>query len=221
MTLLDLAPIKKNISLKNQAYESIKQAIYTNSLKPGEALTEEALSTMLQISRTPIRSALQQLVYEKLATKDATGHIFVSTISEKDVENITYVRSNLEPLAIDLISFPLPEEKLGYLKQLYSKQLESFTADPDDNICYAELDYEFHSAIAELSDNSFLYETVSNINTVMIRINVLSGTLKTHKEQALQEHKTIIEFLEKGQKSFAKLALTEHISNVRGRMFTN
>lgn len=216
---MDLAPIKKNASLKSQAYECIKQAIYMNSLKPGEALTEEALSTMLQISRTPIRSALQQLVYEKLATKDATGHIFVSTISEKDVQNITIVRSNLEPLAIDLISFPLEKEKLDHLKELYQKQLDSFAADPDNNICYAELDSAFHSAIAELSNNSFLHETVSNINAVMIRINVLSGTLKSHKEKALQEHKAIIDFLESEQKSFAKLALTEHISNVSGRMF--
>lgn len=216
---MDLMPIKKNISLKSQAYESIKQAIYSNTLKPGDALTEEALSALLQISRTPIRSALQQLVYEKLAMKDSTGHIFVSTISEKDVQDITVMRSNLEPLAIDFISFPIEQENIDYLKQLYEEQLLVFNKNPDDNLKYSELDTAFHSTIASLSNNTILAETVQNINSLMIRINVLSGTLKVHKEKALQEHLAIIGFLESGQKSFAKLALTEHITNVSNRMF--
>lgn len=216
---MSLTPINKNISLKSQAYESIKQAIYTNSLKPGDALTEESLCSLLQISRTPIRSALQQLVYEKLAVKDATGHIFVSTISEKDVQDITIMRSNLEPLAIDLISFPISDEQLNHLKNIYEQQCNVFENDSNDNITYSELDTAFHSAIAELSGNTILSETVSNINALMIRINVLSGTLKAHKEKALQEHFAIINYLENGQKSFAKLALTEHINNVGDRMF--
>ena len=70
-----LTPIKKNSTLKEQAYEQIRQAINTNALKPGTFLTEEQLSSMLSISRTPIRSALQQLVYEKLLSQDATGHM--------------------------------------------------------------------------------------------------------------------------------------------------
>ena len=70
---MELKPIRKNITLKDQAYEQIRQAINTNTLKPGTALTEEQLSSMLSISRTPIRSALQQLVYEKLLSQDGTG----------------------------------------------------------------------------------------------------------------------------------------------------
>lgn len=216
---MSLTPINKNISLKSQAYESIKQAIYANTLQPGDALTEESLCSLLRISRTPIRSALQQLVYEKLAVKDATGHIFVSTITEKDVQDITIMRSTLEPLSIDLISFPVAQEDLNHLKELYEQQCSVFQKEPDNNILYSELDTAFHSAIAKLSGNTILYETVSHINALMIRINVLSGTLKAHKEKALREHHAIIDYLEKEQKSFAKLALAEHISNVRERMF--
>lgn len=215
---MEIAPVTKNINLKQKAYETIKHAIYTNAIAPGEALTEESLSAQLQISRTPIRSALQQLVFEKLASKDDTGHIYVSKISEKDVDDITVMRLNLEPLAIEHTQFPIPEERLTKVKEVYQRQLEAYEKTPDDNILYAQLDTEFHSCIAQLSDNGILTETVSNINNMMIRINILSGALHQNMEQALKEHEAIVSYLENNQKSFAKLTLTEHISNVSHRL---
>jgi DNA-binding transcriptional MocR family regulator len=59
--------IVKPVTLSEQAYAIIKDEIITNQIKPGDLLTEEQLSERLSISRTPIRSALKQLVMEHLA----------------------------------------------------------------------------------------------------------------------------------------------------------
>lgn len=217
---MELEPIKKNLTLKEQAYQSIKHAIYTDALKPGCPLTEEQLSSSLSISRTPIRSALQQLVFEKLATTDATGHIYVSKITEKDVADTTMLRSVLEPLVIEHAQFPVGEEILKKLHENYEKQTALSADIPDDNLRYAELDHEFHCALAQLSDNELLVETITKLNSVMVRINILSGTLKYHKQNALKEHASIISYLENGQREFAKLALQEHIKHVKLRMFS-
>lgn len=211
---MTLAPIKKSATLKEQAYERIKEAIYTNALKPGEALAEEQLSAMLSISRTPIRSALQQLVFDKLAVTDNTGHIYVSSISEKDVADITVMRTNLEPLAIDYITFPISDEYINKLHSIYNQQMELVENDPENNMKFSELDTQFHNLIASLSGNSILADTVLQLNTMMIRINVLSGTLHKNMERAMSEHKNIIAYLENGQAAFAKLALSEHVKNV-------
>lgn len=211
---MTLTPIKKNATLKEQAYESIKDAIYMNKLKPGEALTEEQLSAMLSISRTPIRSALQQLIFDKLAVSDNTGHIFVSSITEKDAHDITVMRSHLEPLAIDYITFPLDESVIRQLHSLYEQQMELVAHNPDDKMGFSDLDTQFHSLIASLSDNSILADTVFQLNTMMKRINVLSGNLLKNMDRAMAEHKDIITYLENGQAAYAKLALEEHIKNV-------
>ncbi len=215
---MNLEPIKKTVTLKEQAYTSIKQAIYSNTLKPGAPLTEEQLSATLSISRTPIRSALQQLVFEKLATTDNTGHIYVSKISEKDVHDITVLRLNLEPLAMDLAAFPISNESIQQLKDLIEQQSALFESGSVNNIRFAELDCDFHSCLAQISDNSLLIETVQKINAMMIRILVLSGTLDSYKKSAIEEHKLIIQYLEQGQKEFAKVALQEHIKKVGSRM---
>ncbi len=216
-----LTPIKKSITLKDQAYNTIKHAIYTSELKPGTPLTEEQLSNQLSISRTPIRTALQQLVFEKLAVTDSTGHIYVSTITPKDVSDTTMLRSVLEPLVIEQAKFPICSETITVLRQNYEKQTILSPDNPEDNLKYAQLDKEFHCILANLSDNEILIETIEKLNTVMVRINILSGTLKYHRQNALKEHASIIDYLENGQIEFAKLALTEHIKHVENRMFSS
>lgn len=215
---MDFVPIKKNVTLKDQAYEQIKQAINTNMLTPGTYLTEEQLSSTLSISRTPIRSALQKLVYEKLLSQDATGHIFVPVISEKKVNDISCVRLTLELMALDCASFPIPKEKLDAIEAIYNRQTELVNGNSSDNLRFAELDKQFHCLISECCDNESLIEIIQNINNGMVRMNVLSGTLQTNKSEALSEHAQIIQYLKSSQKEYAKTALSEHLKHVERRM---
>ncbi|MCI8398487.1 MAG: GntR family transcriptional regulator [Oscillibacter sp.] len=48
-------------SLRDVAYEAMKEAILSGDIAPGEKLTETDLSNQLSISRGPIREALRQL----------------------------------------------------------------------------------------------------------------------------------------------------------------
>ncbi len=213
---MELKPIEKTVTLKDKAYEAIKNAIYSNELKPGTALAEEQLSHMLSISRTPIRTALQQLVFEKLATKDSTGHIFVSSISKKAVQDMSVMRTALEPLSVEIAKFPIDEKVIERLKEIDKAQEKA--CKPFDINGYAELDCEFHCELASISGNSLLIETIRNINTTMIRYNILSGTLGTHTAVALEEHALIIKFLEEGNREFARTAVSEHVRNVSSRI---
>ncbi|MFT3984616.1 MAG: GntR family transcriptional regulator [Lachnospiraceae bacterium] len=215
---MSLKPIPKALTLKEQAYQSIKQAIFSNSFSPGTPLVEEQLSTKLSISRTPIRSALQQLVYENLAVSDATGHIYVTHITEKEVDDVTTMRSNMEPLGISLIEMPVSGERISELYRIHNEQTLLVEREPDNHIRYAELDTYFHNSIARLSNNFILIETIERIGNLMIRVNILSGTLSPHKKKALSEHAAIIEYLEKGQKEFAIVAMREHVRNVGTRI---
>lgn len=215
---MSLQPIRKTQTLKEQAYDAIKQAIFSNTFEPGTPLIEEQLSTKLSISRTPIRSALQQLVYENLAVSDTTGHIYVSHITQKDVDDVTIMRTNMEPLGITLIEMPIAKAQIEYLNQIHNEQCELVSKEPENNIRYAQLDTNFHNSIARLSNNAILIDTIERIGNLMIRINILSGTLSPHKKQALSEHESIIQYLEHGQKEFAIVAMREHVKNVGSRI---
>lgn len=214
-----MQPIKKSITLKDQAYQEIKKAIYSNALLPGTPLTEEHLSTQLSISRTPIRSALQMLVHEKLATKDKTGHIFVSTITEKDVKDVTTLRLVLEPMTFEVFDSSLYQDTLESLMQQFEQHMLLFQKNPSDNYHFAQMDYQFHCLLSQFSNNKLLKDFIQNLNNLIIRINILSGTLNSHKEEALKEHAAILDYLKKKEFDFVKAAITQHIKNVEARMF--
>ncbi|MGN1023164.1 MAG: GntR family transcriptional regulator [Lachnospiraceae bacterium] len=215
---MELKTIPKRETLKDDAYQAIKKAIYDNTLPPGTPLVEEQLSRQLGISRTPIRAALQQLVFDKLAVQDNTRHLHVSTLTDKDVHDMTVIRGALEPLALEEAAFPIASEKIAELEALLIDQRMALEGEKSDLIRYAELDREFHTALAACGDNDLLIETIRNVNSVMVRYNVLSGTLGSHVQEALEEHAQILEFLKKGEKDFAVVSLRNHIKKVSGRI---
>ena len=209
------------VTLKEQAYQAIREQILKNHLPSSTPLTEEQLSAALNISRTPIRAALQKLTYEKLTIQDATGHIFVSTITRKDVENLTVLRARIEPLAIELASFPIDAEKIELLKKDCSVQSALVEEHPEDDYRYAILDTQFHTDIAALCDNSILADTFNYLAPTVIRVHILTGTLNPYKETAIEEHLELIHYLERGKKDFAMLALKEHVMQVGNRIMTS
>ena len=219
----------------DRAYELIKSRIYAGDYAPDTPLVELQLGEDLHLSRTPIRNALQKLVYERLAVRDNTGHTFVAKLTAKDVHDITQMRKILEPTAIRSIeSDPVDPETTnrilsrlhGILKEQKALALvspgEPQTESPDRQnalIRYAELDHAFHSTTAALQNNHFLTETISTVNQTMIRYNILSGTLGQHTNAALSEHTLILMYLEKKDYELASIAMRRHVDYVSELIF--
>lgn len=55
-------------NLKEKAYEIIRNRIIICEYQPGSIVDEKAISTELQMSRTPVREALNKLAEEGLLT---------------------------------------------------------------------------------------------------------------------------------------------------------
>ena len=123
---MDIKPIKKNLPLKDQAYQAIKQAIYSNTLVPGTPLTEEQLSSTLSISRTPIRSALQQLVYA--AESSSLAFLLQHPVGlHVDFGTYRYVLSISAPRLLNRSSSPLYPLSICFMPPTLLKDL--YTAD--------------------------------------------------------------------------------------------
>lgn len=208
---------KKTETLEQTAYRKIKEDILTLRYEPGSMLTEKQLSEKLSISRTPIRAALTRLVYEKIVSEDATGHIYVAQTTVKEVEDITAVRLALEPLALDGPN--LIPAFIKNIETIYKAQKKVDISEKSGLITYAKLDCDFHCAIAELSDNDVLKNDIRSLNAAMVRCNVLSDTLRFNVPDAIREHGEILTYLKEGKTDFAKLALVNHINFVNNRMF--
>jgi len=214
-----LGVIKKDKSLSDKAYDIIKEAIISNKLKPGEILAEEKLAEELQISRTPIKAALLKLVYEEIAEINQSKNVVVSDITQKEIEDITLVRESLESLAVLLLKDKITKKQIEEIKGMYIDQLHMVENQRDED--FIELDYEFHTKIAEYTNNSFLRDMIKKANLVTKRFLILSGTVNQYGSVANKEHKEIVDYIEKGEFELASEDMKRHLQNVNRRMLVH
>src|SRR5690625_193885 len=63
----------KHMSTADYAYQILKKNILTGKLAPEALIVEEQLASELDISRTPLREALQRLEIEELVVRRPNG----------------------------------------------------------------------------------------------------------------------------------------------------
>ena len=99
------------LPLRDVVFKTLRRAILTGELKPGERLMEIHLANRLGVSRTPIREAIRKLELEGLVTMIPRRGAEVPDITEKNLKDVLEVRRALEGLAIELACQRITEEK--------------------------------------------------------------------------------------------------------------
>ncbi len=91
--------VSKIESLRDIATVSLRDAIISGTLKPGEHLKERDLSDKMGISTTPIKEALRILSYEGLVETVPRKGTYVSELVNSSIEEVLLLRANLEGLS--------------------------------------------------------------------------------------------------------------------------
>ena len=88
--------INEYLPLRDIVFQTLRKAILTGELEPGERLMETQLGEKLGVSRTPIREAIRKLELEGLVVmvprKGAQG----AQLTEKEIQDVLEVRAALE-----------------------------------------------------------------------------------------------------------------------------
>ena len=104
--------------LTGRVYYKIRQGILNGAWKPGQALTELALTKMLGVSRTPVREALRQLELEGLIELRPNRGALVIGITPGDIEDIYEIRSLLERRATEKAAAHINSEHIDRLREV-------------------------------------------------------------------------------------------------------
>lgn len=211
-----LQAISKRTTLSDQAYIVIKDAIISNTLRPGDVLVEEKLAQQLNISRTPIKSALIRLRYEKLTTLNSSNNIVVANITEEDIDNITVVRKNVEALAVELLENKITNQQIQVLENIVKKYKKAIVLEQIEEML--ECDYQFHISIAEFTGNDFLLDTIRHANNIVKTYLMLSGTFGKYCTVANEEHQIVVDYIKDRDFKGAKEAMKGHLEKVSSRM---
>ena len=149
MLSIDASPVP---SLKQFVYDKLRNSIISGELTPGAKLIEQDISNDLNISRAPVREALNMLERDGLATIVPRHGAVVSSLSMDDIRDIWEMRELLEPLAAIQAVSNIPGKDIDYVERLILEVLE----DPTDSTKYMESDLALHDMLYTYANNSYL-----------------------------------------------------------------
>ena len=103
------------LPLRDVVFNTLRQAILTGELKPGERLMEIHLANKLGVSRTPIREAIRKLELEGLVTMIPRRGAEVAQITEKSMSDVLEVRRAMDALCTELACERISEQEIVVL----------------------------------------------------------------------------------------------------------
>lgn len=202
----------------------LKDEILTGKLPPGTKLNERQLTERYEVSRTPLREALQLLVRSQLAVNIPYRGVFVQKVSFGFARNIYEVRAGLEGLAGALAAERASRLDVARLSDLYEK-IEELTPLALKNQSARDeimrLNTQFHRVIAASTRNPVL---ATKIEELWISVNLVRFTVwqtDNRIDSSLQEHRAILEAVKARDSELARalcyshsLKAWEHVANV-------
>ncbi len=196
-------------SLRHRVYARLREAILNVDLAPGSAISENDLATSLEVSRTPIREALQRLSGEGLVHVVPQVGTFVARMDLAQVRDALFVREAIECEAILRIPRALPAGELRGLKEIVASHRSAVRG--GDLPAILESDEAFHRRLLDLAGLSGAWRHVLETREIHRRIRVLAQPEFGAGRKSATQHAAIVGELAAGRGAQAARALREHI----------
>ena len=199
------------LPLRDVVFNTLRRAILTGELKPGERLMEIHLANRLGVSRTPIREAIRKLELEGLVTMIPRRGAEVAQISEKSLQDVLEVRRALDALCTALACERITAEGKNALKKACDNFEEA--TETRDAVTIAEADVAFHDIIVQATGNQRLIQMINNLSEQRYRYRFEYIKDESGHENLVNEHRMIYESIVDGDKERAAAAARLHIDN--------
>ncbi|MCR4440843.1 MAG: GntR family transcriptional regulator [Peptococcaceae bacterium] len=197
-------------------YESLRDAIVNQVLKPGERLMETELAEEMGVSRTPVREAIRKLELEGYVVMVPRKGAYVAGLSIKDINEVFEIRGALEALAAGLAAQRATEEEIEEME--ISLALEASHYEASDLLKTIEVDTKFHELIFKASKNSRLQGMVKELREQVQRFRTTTLAVPGRMKFALDEHRQIVEAIASRNVALAQKAARHHIESAEAAL---
>lgn len=193
---------------------SIFQALVDGRIRPGERLVEENIARELNVSRSPVRQALQEMARQGIVVIVPRIGASVSTWSAVDIEDFGRLRVLIECLGARQAAVRITPEELEALDEWVARMAAAMRA--KDLNALIDSDIGFHRAIARASHNASLIQI---FDSMVLRIRMFMVVEKhlypsaIGRQQSLAAHNAICRALSDHDEQQAHDTMQEHIGS--------
>ena len=198
-------------SLKDVAYETIKDAILTGDLHPGDRLVESDVAKQMGISRGPIREAFQHLEKDGLLLSFPYKETVVAELSVEEANNVYVpIRRIVENYACSRAADKLSQEDFTHLEGLVEGIERS--AEEQDLLMLTKLDSEFHQYIITKCASPTLLSIWDSLSTQIYARILTQNNYKAKLTYVAQEHYDLLHAMRAGDRAAIAVLMETHIA---------
>lgn len=206
---VDIESGGRSENLSNLAYKSVTELIRGRRLRGGETIVESRLADQLNISRTPLREALQRLEGEGLVVKGNGRSFKVRHVDLGEYLQSLRVREILEPEAAAMAAGHIPRQELATVRAEINS-LRDATAYHTD--AHWRSDDNLHELFARHSGNEVLVKAICDLRVTTRLFEIARLADRVERDSA--EHLAILEALEAEDSKAARKAVQVHIRSI-------
>lgn len=216
---------------KQRAYNYIRQGLMTGRYAAGSRLSDVDISRQLNMSRTPVRQAIQQLQGEGLIDNHPKGGFIIRRPEPEEILEQFDMREMIEGHAAEKAAEMLNDEQLRQLEEMvglfraaaHTARLLNLTVlDGQFAQRINELDARFHLLIIRSTGNEKLRQMVQE-QRIMVR--VFGYRFFPHGESCLRilsniyrHHRSLVRALHRRDGRLARHLMVHHLRDARERL---
>lgn len=189
-------------AMREEVTQEIRRQIIEGELRPGDRLVERSVADRLGVSRSPVREALQMLIFEGFLVAETPRKVTVRRLSRHDVEDLFEVREALEPAVTALAArraTPTDVERLNDL-------LDETRSATDETILH-RLSADFHDVVAEIAGNAQLHRLIQPLQGRMRWLMQQN----TDWSRLMDEHAILVQLIASHNEAAAREFAISHV----------
>ncbi len=202
----------RNTSMASHVFDTLRNAIITLKLVPGNSLSEAEIARQLGVSRQPVREAfirLSKIGMLKIIPQKGT---FVVKISEQDVENARFIREAIEVAVVRRCCDSATADQIRKISRYIEDQKTA--AAKSDQEQFLALDDAFHQTIAQSAGCLYSWHVVEDLKAQMDRVRFLSLPKATPLKKIIGQHQKIAKAISDRDTDAAEKAMKIHLGEL-------
>ncbi|BEQ13426.1 GntR family transcriptional regulator [Desulfoferula mesophila] len=204
-----LAAVKTPPSLREMAFEAIKEGIMGNTLKSGHTYSEHSLAKQLGMSKTPVHEALLDLALRGFVTLLPRKGVVIKTLTIDEIKDLYDFRLVLEVAVMRKVAGHISPPQIERLWAIHNACVAA--TEIDDHVGYIKNDRIYHSYMASLAGNSYLVEALENVRDLIDWMGVRAMVRPGRLPEVDIEHALVIEKLAGNNAEEAAKAMEAHV----------
>jgi DNA-binding GntR family transcriptional regulator len=181
------------VPLTDRVEAALKDAFFSGTLKPGDAIVERQLAREMKVGTPVVREALISLQGQGFVRRVTNTGTFVTRFEAEEVRQLYTLRVELEALAFEWARPRVAPADIAELRGLVERLIEAGEAGARRQ--FLERDFQFHKRCWVLSGNTYLVETLERLMAPLFAFAVLASGVPLTAAMA-REHHALVNALE-------------------------